>query len=83
MPQDINALRSKKSVRVPTAMTREETFNLIGAMHGTHQLMAKLMYGSGLRKPGGQVFILHTRPKSVKNEDLTPMSFPSGLICFN
>jgi integron integrase len=49
MPQDINALRSKKSVRVPTVMTREETFNLIGAMHGTHQLMAKLMYGSGLR----------------------------------
>jgi integron integrase len=49
MPQDINALRSKKPVRLPTVMTREESLKLIGAMRGTHQLMAKLMYGSGLR----------------------------------
>ena len=49
MPQDINALRSKKPIRLPTVMTREETLNLIRSMHGTHQLMAKLMYGSGLR----------------------------------
>ena len=49
MPQDINALRSKKPVLVPTVMTREETLKLIGSMHGTHQLMAKLMYGCGLR----------------------------------
>jgi integron integrase len=49
MPQDINALRSKKPIRLPTVMTREETLNLIAAMRGTHQVMAKLMYGSGLR----------------------------------
>ncbi len=49
MPEDINALRSKKPVRVPTVMTREETIKLIGVMRGTHQLMAKLMYGCGLR----------------------------------
>jgi integrase len=49
MPQNINALRSKKPVRVPTVMTREETFKLIGMMHGTHLLMAKLIYGCGLR----------------------------------
>ena len=49
MPEDINALRSKKPVRVPTVMTREETLKLIGSMHGTPQLMAKLMYGCGLR----------------------------------
>jgi integron integrase len=30
-------------------MTREESLKLIGAIRGTHQLMAKLMYGSGLR----------------------------------
>ena len=47
MPNDINALRSKKPVRLPTVMTREETLKLIGAMHGIHQLMAKVMYGSG------------------------------------
>jgi integrase len=49
MPQDINALRSKRPVLVPTVMTREETLKLIRSMHGTHQLMAKLMYGCGLR----------------------------------
>ncbi len=49
MPEDINALRSKKPVRVPTVMTREETLKLITMMHGTHQLMAKLIYGCGLR----------------------------------
>jgi integrase len=49
MPEDINALRPKKPVRVPTVMTREETLKLIAMMHGTHQLMAKLIYGCGLR----------------------------------
>ena len=49
MPENINALRSKKPVRVPTVMTREETLELIGSMRGTHQLMAKLMYGCSLR----------------------------------
>ena len=48
-PENINALRSKKPVRVPTVMTCEETLRLIGSMHDTHQLMAKLMYGCGLR----------------------------------
>jgi integron integrase len=49
MPQNINALRSKKAVRTPTVMTRKETLKLIEMMHGSHQLMAKLMYGCGLR----------------------------------
>jgi len=49
MPEDINALRSKKPVRVPTVMTREETLKVIGMLHGTHQLMGKLIYGCGLR----------------------------------
>jgi site-specific recombinase XerD len=47
--QYINLLRSKKPVCLPTVMTREESLKLIEAMRGTHQLMAKLMYGSGLR----------------------------------
>jgi integron integrase len=49
MPEDINALRSKKPVRVPTVMTREETLKLNAMLHGTHKLMAKLIYGCGLR----------------------------------
>jgi len=49
MPEDINACRSKKPVRLPTVMTREEAMRVIRSMTGVHQLMAKLMYGSGLR----------------------------------
>lgn len=49
MPDDINAMRSKKPVRVPTVMTREETNRLISSMNGTNKLMAEIMYGCGLR----------------------------------
>jgi integron integrase len=49
MPDDINAMRSKKPVRVPTVMTREESYRLISSMNGTKKLMAEIMYGCGLR----------------------------------
>jgi integron integrase len=45
----IDALRAKRPRRLPTVLTREETLRLIGCLSGTHQLMAKLLYGSGLR----------------------------------
>jgi integron integrase len=48
-PDDINAIRSKKPVRLPTVLTKDEVLALIQAMTGTHQLMAKILYGSGLR----------------------------------
>ena len=43
------SIRSKNPVRVPTVMTREETHKMIAVMSGVHQLMAKKMYGCGLR----------------------------------
>ena len=49
MPENINACRSKKPVRLPTVMSREESMRVIRSMTGVHQLMAKLMYGSGFR----------------------------------
>jgi integron integrase len=49
MPEDISAIRSKKPARVPTVMTPEETRRVISAMQGTHQLMAEVLYGCGLR----------------------------------
>lgn len=49
LPDPIDALRAKKSKRLPTVLTKEETQRIIGALSGTHQLMAKLLYGSGLR----------------------------------
>ncbi|MBA4396888.1 MAG: integron integrase [Syntrophus sp. (in: bacteria)] len=41
--------RAKKPQRLPTVMSREEAGRLLAAMKGIHQLMAKLLYGCGLR----------------------------------
>jgi integron integrase len=49
MPDNIQALRSKKPVRVPTVMTREEAHKVINLINGEHQLMVKILYGCGLR----------------------------------
>ena len=45
----VDALRAKRSKRLPTVLTKDETLRLIGCLSGTHQLMAKLIYGSGIR----------------------------------
>ena len=45
----LDALRAKRPKRLPTVLTKEETLHLIGCLSGTHQLMAKLIYGSGVR----------------------------------
>jgi integron integrase len=47
--EPINAFRAKRPTLVPTVMTTDETGRLLSAMQGTQQLMAKLIYGSGLR----------------------------------
>jgi len=46
---DVDALRAKKPQRLPTVLSVEETMALIEAMTGTYQLMAKILYGCGLR----------------------------------
>ena len=50
LDDEINAVRAKKKVNVPVVMTREETAKVISLMSGTPQLVAKLLYGSGLRR---------------------------------
>ncbi len=45
----IDSIRAKRPKRLPTVMTKEEAFKVIGCLSGTHQLVAKLLYGSGLR----------------------------------
>lgn len=45
----IDSIRAKRSRNVPTVMTKEEVMKVLGLMKGTPQLMAKLLYGSGLR----------------------------------
>lgn len=45
----INAVRAHKKVNVPVVLTREEVATVISLLEGTPQLVAKLLYGSGLR----------------------------------
>src|SRR5262249_17084912 len=45
----INAVRADKKVTVPLVMTRDEVATVLSLMEGTPQLVAKLLYGSGLR----------------------------------
>lgn len=47
--ENIQAVRADRPVRVPTVLTPEETRTVLLAMSGTPQLVAKLLYGSGLR----------------------------------
>jgi integron integrase len=45
----IDAVRAKKPTHVPVVLTKDEVARILGLMKGTTQLMAKLLYGSGLR----------------------------------
>jgi integron integrase len=42
-------VRAKRPARVPVVLTREEVARVLGALTGVNQLMASLLYGSGLR----------------------------------
>ena len=46
---EINADRARRKVRIPVVLTREETARVIARLSGVHQLIVKLLYGSGLR----------------------------------
>ncbi len=45
----IDALRARKPKRLPTVLTKDEVHRVLDHLSGTHQLMAQLLYGSGLR----------------------------------
>ena len=42
-------VRAKRPKRVPTVMSKEEVQRVLAAMTGTPQLMARLLYGTGMR----------------------------------
>lgn len=46
---DLRAERATKKPRVPVVMTKEEVTQVITAMDGVPQIIAKLLYGCGLR----------------------------------
>ena len=47
--EKINAIRARKKTNLPVVMTQKEVKRVISAMSGQQQLMAKILYGSGLR----------------------------------
>lgn len=47
--ENISAARSKKAVRLPVVLGQGEVVKLLSYMSGTRGLMARLMYGGGLR----------------------------------
>lgn len=46
---NIDALRAKRSKRLPVVLTRAEVSRVLGLMRGDAWLMASLLYGAGLR----------------------------------
>lgn len=46
---DIQFSKANKGRRLPTVFTHDEATRVLAGMHGTHRLVASLMYGSGLR----------------------------------
>lgn len=49
MEEKIAPIKSKKAKRLPTVLFQAEVSTMIKQLKGTHQLMAKLLYGSRLR----------------------------------
>jgi len=49
LDKTIDAERASKRINLPVVLTREETARIIALMTGVHQLVVKLLYGSGLR----------------------------------
>ena len=49
LEDQITPARARRGPKPPTVLTMEETQSLLARMNGTHALMAKLLYGAGLR----------------------------------
>lgn len=48
-PRPMAALRARKPKRLPTVLTKEEVRQVLRSLSGMHPLLAKWLYGSGLR----------------------------------
>jgi len=49
LDKEIDAERAPRRLKIPVVLTREEVSQVIALMSGVHQLVVKLLYGSGLR----------------------------------
>lgn len=47
--EDVRFAKTKRQARLPVVLSRDEVKRLLARMEGTHALMARLMYGTGMR----------------------------------
>lgn len=47
--EDVNAIRSKKPTRLPVVLSQREVQDLLATMTGVNGLIAKILYGTGMR----------------------------------
>jgi integrase len=45
----VDAVRAKKSKYLPTVLTKDEVVLIIQTLYGVHQLLVRLLYGTGMR----------------------------------
>jgi site-specific recombinase XerD len=53
LSESVDAVRARQSKHLPTVLTPDEARRLLQQLEGTHQLLAKLLYGSGMRVKEG------------------------------
>ena len=53
LSQSVEAVRARQSKHLPTVLTPDEVQQVLKHLEGTHQLLAKLLYGAGLRVKEG------------------------------
>jgi site-specific recombinase XerD len=73
MEGHINAVRADKKINAPVVMTREEVAAVLSLMDGTAQLVAKLLYGSGLHI----MEAVRLRVKDI-DDQMKPLTVRSG-----
>ncbi len=64
LPEITGVERAQRSRRLPSVLSQDETRHLLDSMSGTPRLMAQLLYGAGLRQPGGCGFPASQRTRS-------------------
>ncbi len=73
LPGSIKAVRADKKSYVPVVMTREEVAAVLSLLDGTAQVVAKLLYGSGLRI----MEAVRLRVKDI-DDQMQPLTVRSG-----
>jgi integron integrase len=47
--ENVQVMRAKKSVHVPTVLSKDEVKKILGRLNGVYYIIGRLLYGSGLR----------------------------------